>query len=531
MRAARGRVRRRAADRLHRRSRSASRWSRCSSRSCSWAGCSGAVPRVRHGADGRHRGLGRRVADADADDVRPLRDRDGAADRAVGRGSTGAIDRVFRALQNAYGAQPRRWRCAGARRCCCVTLAVLSARSSSTGVVPKGFMPIQDTGAAAGLHPGQPRHQLRGDGRAAEARRQRPARRPGRRRASAARSASPRAGPASTAASSASTLKPLEERKISSEEVIARLRPKLMQMAGIQTILWSAQDLRGGGSSGGTGFQFVMLDQNIERAARLDQQARGRAARRARHRGRQLRPGQGGAAGQRGDRPRRRLPARRLGQRDRRGAQQCLRATPGLDHLHAAQPIPRRARDDAEPADRPGCSSTGSMSRAPAARRSRSAASPSSSATPRRSRCATEPVPGRQHQLQPQARHEPGRRDRPGAARRRSTCACPTTIRTDFAGNAKFLQQSLSSQPMLIMAALLTIYIVLGVLYESLLHPMTILSTLPSAGLGALLAVLVTGTETGRAGHHRHRAADGHRQEERDHAGRLRARGGARAAA
>jgi len=71
----------------------------------------------------------------------------------------------------------------------------------------------------------------------------------------------------------------------------------------------------------------------------------------------------------------------------------------------------------------------------------------------------------------------------------------PTSVRTEFGGNAKFLQQSLSSQPMLIGAALMTIYIVLGVLYESLLHPLTILSTLPSAGLGALLACLVTGTE------------------------------------
>ena len=71
----------------------------------------------------------------------------------------------------------------------------------------------------------------------------------------------------------------------------------------------------------------------------------------------------------------------------------------------------------------------------------------------------------------------------------------PDTVRTQFAGNAQQLQKSLDSQPALIAAALLTIYIVLGVLYESLLHPLTILSTLPSAGLGALLAVVVTGGE------------------------------------
>jgi len=71
----------------------------------------------------------------------------------------------------------------------------------------------------------------------------------------------------------------------------------------------------------------------------------------------------------------------------------------------------------------------------------------------------------------------------------------PASVRSDFAGNAKFLNDSLSSLPILIVAALLVIYIVLGVLYESLAQPLTILSTLPSAGLGALLALLATGTD------------------------------------
>jgi multidrug efflux pump len=73
----------------------------------------------------------------------------------------------------------------------------------------------------------------------------------------------------------------------------------------------------------------------------------------------------------------------------------------------------------------------------------------------------------------------------------------PPSIRVEFEGNAKLFQKSLESEPALIAAALLSIYIVLGVLYESLLHPLTILSTLPSAGLGALLAILVTGTDFG----------------------------------
>jgi len=71
----------------------------------------------------------------------------------------------------------------------------------------------------------------------------------------------------------------------------------------------------------------------------------------------------------------------------------------------------------------------------------------------------------------------------------------PTTVRGSFQGTAKAFQDSLSNQPWLILAALVTIYIVLGILYESLIHPITILSTLPSAGVGALLALMLFNTE------------------------------------
>ncbi len=71
----------------------------------------------------------------------------------------------------------------------------------------------------------------------------------------------------------------------------------------------------------------------------------------------------------------------------------------------------------------------------------------------------------------------------------------PATIRGTFQGTAKAYQDSLANQPFLILAALVTIYIVLGVLYESYVHPLTILSTLPSAGVGALLALMAFNTE------------------------------------
>jgi multidrug efflux pump len=71
----------------------------------------------------------------------------------------------------------------------------------------------------------------------------------------------------------------------------------------------------------------------------------------------------------------------------------------------------------------------------------------------------------------------------------------PATIRASFQGTARAFQDSLNSQPWLILAALLTVYIVLGILYESYIHPITILSTLPSAGVGALLALKLFHTE------------------------------------
>jgi multidrug efflux pump len=71
----------------------------------------------------------------------------------------------------------------------------------------------------------------------------------------------------------------------------------------------------------------------------------------------------------------------------------------------------------------------------------------------------------------------------------------PASVRGSFQGTAKVFQESLQSQPWLILAALVTIYIVLGVLYESYVHPITILSTLPSAGVGAILALLAFRTE------------------------------------
>jgi len=71
----------------------------------------------------------------------------------------------------------------------------------------------------------------------------------------------------------------------------------------------------------------------------------------------------------------------------------------------------------------------------------------------------------------------------------------PASVRASFQGTAQAFQDSLSNQPILILAALVTVYIVLGVLYESYVHPITILSTLPSAGVGAIIALMLCGMD------------------------------------
>ncbi len=86
-----------------------------------------------------------------------------------------------------------------------------------------------------------------------------------------------------------------------------------------------------------------------------------------------------------------------------------------------------------------------------------------------------------------------GRPGNPGGASEAERM--PNSLHGEYSGTLEAFQQSLSSEPYLILTAILSVYIVLGILYESLIHPLTILSTLPSASLGAILALLITRTE------------------------------------
>ena len=97
----------------------------------------------------------------------------------------------------------------------------------------------------------------------------------------------------------------------------------------------------------------------------------------------------------------------------------------------------------------------------------------------------------------------------------------PPTITTSFQGTAQIFQSSLQNLTLLLLVAVMVIYLVLGILYESFIHPFTILSGLPSAGLGALLTLLLVWPRAGRVCLCRFDHADRHRRKERDHDDRL----------
>jgi len=408
----------------------------------------------------------------------------GWIDRGVNRGFDGSQRLYLRSLDWAL-----RWR----KLMLLVTLAVVIATVKLYGYVPKGFLPIQDTGILMGSTTASPDISFE-----AMAVRQK--------RVVDVLLADPAVENVGSTIGITNgwssinrgqitiSLKPLSERRISSEEVLKRLRPKLMQMSGIQSNLYSAQDLRGGGRSGGTGFQFVLLDENLDElrewTLKLQEKLRGV------HgiedvSSDQDRPGpQANVTIDREAASRLGVPVSAIdaalsnaySQRQvsviytqRNQYRVVLETLPGLQTDPAL--LDRLYVPGANQRQVP-ISSVVRMER------------------------ATAPLAVRHQGQFPSASISfnllPGTSQSDAIAlvtEAARNLRMPEGVRTEFAGNAKFLQQSLASQPFLIGAAIISIYIVLGVLYESLLHPLTIISTLPSAGLGALLAVLVTGGE------------------------------------
>jgi hydrophobe/amphiphile efflux-1 (HAE1) family protein len=401
-----------------------------------------------------------------------------------------AIERALRGVQRFY-ARTLGWSLHHQGFMLLVMLATVVLTVRLYGTVPKGFMPIQDTGILRGSTIAEPDVSF-----AAMEKRQRavvdvlladPA------VAAVGSQVGVSSGWSSLNRGQLTiSLKPLAERGISSEAVIARLRPKLARLGGIQTFLQSAQDLHGGGRSDGSQFQFVLISQDLDAL---------------RHWSRAL--------------------------------EERLKATPGIADVTSDQD--RSGPQENVVIDRDAAARLGvSAAAIDAALNNAFAQRQVSTIYAQRNqykvvvetdpKLQTSPVmlnrvyvgakDGKQVPLSAVARFERG--EAPLAVRHQgqfpaatlsfnlgdgmalgdaekavsdaaTALRMPPEVRAEFAGNAKWLQQTTSTMPLLILAALVSIYIVLGVLYESLLHPLTILSTLPSAGLGALLALLVSG--------------------------------------
>jgi multidrug efflux pump subunit AcrB len=403
-----------------------------------------------------------------------------------------ALERSFTAVQQFY-AVTLGWALEHRVFMLLVTLATIVLTVRLYTVVPKGFLPLQDTGVLIGSTLASPDVSFQ-----AMVERQRAVvdvvlRDPA--VAAVGSTVGVSNGWSSINRGSLTlSLKSLSERGISSEAVIARLRGPLEKVEGVQTTLFSAQDLRGGGRQGGAQYQYAVVAQDVNVLRRWA-----------------------------------------LALEDK------LRTTPGIVDVTSDQDRAGPQVNvviDRDAAARLGIDTTAidnALNNAYAQRQvstiyaERNQYKVVLEIDPR---LQTDPslldriyvgaVGGKQVPLSAVAHFERGTAPlavrhqgqfpaatlsfnlAPGLALGDAETAVqnatrelllPEDVRTQFAGNARFMQQSLASQPLLIAAALISIYIVLGVLYESLLHPLTIISTLPSAGVGALLALLITGNE------------------------------------
>ena len=311
------------------------------------------------------------------------------------------------------------------------------------------------------------------------------------------------------------------------QALMERLRRSAQQVPGVTLYLQPTQDLTIDAESGPTQYRVSLEGADTAGRRRMGWQARAAVADGTPTAQRPDRCAGGRRGGVGADRPRHGRAPGHLGRRDRRGAVQRVRPAHRLDHLHRDQPVPRDPGGAPRRRGQPGEPGHGAVAhglrrgrrRCPRWRPSPSGARRCRSRTWRSSR--RRPSASTPRRASRSARAVDAIRD---AA---EDVALPAGVTMTFLGAAGAYQASLTNQLWLILAAVVCVYIVLGVLYESYIHPLTILSTLPSAGVGALLALMAGGQRPRRDRHHRHHPADRHRQEERDHDDRLRARRGA----
>jgi multidrug efflux pump len=403
-----------------------------------------------------------------------------------------AVDGALRSVERAYG-RSLGWALRHNVFMLLTVLATIVLTVRLYGAVPKGFMPIQDTGLLIGSTLASPDVSFKAMEQRQEAVVDVLLADP------AVASVGSTVGVANGWASLnrgelTVSLKPIGQRGLTSEEVITRLRGKLNAMGGIQTFLFSAQDLRGGGRQGGSQFQVAMITPNLADLRHWSSALEAEL---------QTTPGiidvanDQDRAGPQLDVTIDRDAAARLGisvaaiddaLNNAYSQRQISTIYTQRNQYKVVIEIDPRLQTDPSLLDRlyVGSSSGTQVPLSAVARFSR----------------GTAPLAVRHQGQYPAATLSFNLT--PGTALGTATEAVqnavanlhmPDDVHVEFDGNAQFLQQSLATQPLLIGAALIAIYIVLGVLYESLIQPLTIISSLPSAGLGALLAMLITGTE------------------------------------
>jgi multidrug efflux pump len=290
------------------------------------------------------------------------------------------------------------------------------------------------------------------------------------------------------------TLKPLSERGISAEGVIARLRPKLAKLEGVQTFLQAAQDIRVGGRSSKAAYQFALSDESLDELRAWTP----KLIEKLKHT-----PGitdvssDQDAAAQQVNVVVDRDAASRLGVdmtavdqvlQDALAQRQVSTIYTQRNQYHVVLELDPSYQQDASALDNIFIkSASGQQVRLSSIAHMEVGVAPVSvmhqGQFPASTLTFNLPLGA---SLGDAAKHIED------AARE---IGMPPTIHSGFAGNAKAFADSMRDEPVLIAAAFLSIYIVLGVLYESLIHPITIISTLPSAGLGALLALWAAGLD------------------------------------
>ncbi|MHB1567136.1 MAG: efflux RND transporter permease subunit [Acidiferrobacter sp.] len=286
-------------------------------------------------------------------------------------------------------------------------------------------------------------------------------------------------------------LKPRDERDISAQAVITRLRPKLAHIVGIQTFLQVAQDIFIGANAGNAQYQFAVLDPSLRGLGVASRQIEARVGRL---------PGVLDVSSDE-DQP----EAQILINIDRSAAARLGVSVAAIDaalnDAYAQRQISRiyDSRNQYEVILKVGAALQASPKRLDRIYVPGTGGPVPLTAVADFTRSTT-PLSVRHQDQMPAATisfnlaHGVALSTAVSEIKKAvAGMELPARVRVAFSSNAKYFLESMAAEPLLILAALAAIYIVLGVLYESLTQPLTILSTLPSAGVGALLALLITG--------------------------------------